>query len=115
MQGKPNNKEVEIPLRIMRQYLHEIVKGTKKTEYRQLNKYYVELFMFTDKKGDPIDFRNIVRLKLYVGNEKNGEYAVVEVLQKGNIENPNNDETLEYEDMDFYFDIGKIIETNVSL
>lgn len=115
MQEKVNNKEVEIPLRIQRKYLHQIIKGEKKREYRQLNKFYVELFMFTDKQGNPIDFRNIVRLKLYVGDIKNGEYAVVEVLQKGNIENPNNDETLEYEDMDFYFDIGKILKTNVSL
>ena len=116
MRAKPNKTPVQIPLRIMKKHLHDIVKGVQKTEVRQVNKFYIDLFMFTDGKGNVLDFRHITELRLYVGNAKDGEYAIVEVLEYGNIEYIDNiPDGYEKGDYDFYFDIGKIIKTNVSL
>jgi hypothetical protein len=64
-------------LKIEKKYLEEIIRGTKKEEYRSLSDYYFRRF-FVIKNDTPVAEKPITAFKLVAGYRRDSAYAIVE-------------------------------------
>lgn len=71
---------MQTSLRIKKVHLESIVKGEKKEDYRAINAFNISRLCELTKDYKVTGFKNIDAIKFYVGNEKNGLFAIVKVL-----------------------------------
>lgn len=69
-----------LTLNIKKTFFDEIMKGDKKTEYRELKQTTINKYTFIDDADGKRYLRRYDALRLYVGYDKNRESAIVEVL-----------------------------------
>lgn len=103
-----------LQLRIKEVYLNEIVLGQKTSEFRAFSDFYIARICQTNESGE-IQPKKFDAVKLYLGNEKNSKYAIVQI--SGIYINQYFDEIpkgMNKGDMEFEIELGKILETNIS-
>jgi competence protein ComGF len=102
-----------VSLQIKKQYLNEIYEGKKTSEFREFKPFYISRFCNLNKDGEVESFKKIDTVKLYIGNEKNAKYVILNV--KGIYINKYENEIpqgLKKGDLMFEIELGKIIEHN---
>jgi hypothetical protein len=107
---------MQTSLRIKQKHLISIVKGEKKEEYRAINSFNVSRLCVLKKDYTVEGFKNIDAIKFYVGNEKNGLFAIVQVL--GIFQDEFETEIAGAPapgSICFTIELGDILETNVNL
>lgn len=99
-----------LSLRIKKQYLDQIIAGTKTVEYRAFTDFYTSRLAIVEN-GMIADFQPHKKVKLYVGNTPDAPYAICEVegiyLCKYINEIP---EGFEKDDYAYEIHLGAIIE-----
>ncbi len=91
-----------LSLRIKQIYFDEILKGTKKVEYRDLKQSQINKYTWVDESGKRY-LRKFDALRLFVSNSSGGDKLLVEVVNT----NYNADsQQVEYE-------LGKVLEINI--
>lgn len=98
-------------LQIKEQCLNEIISGKKTSEYRKVNRFYISRLCEVNKKGEIENIKHFDLLKVYLGNVKEGRYAICKI--KGIYLNQYENEIpegLKKGDMLFEIEIGKILE-----
>ena len=104
----------DFSLRITKANLRLIVSGEKKHEFRDSIEFYFR--RFATLKDGFWTLKKVDRLKLYVGNEQNCEYAIVKVSRLRHVVFEDKlIEEFKRGDTALCFDIEGVIETNVVL
>lgn len=103
-----------LKLRITRENLYKIVSGEKKTEYRDVNDYYVSRFC-EKKRMDDGRFKIIQFDQLFLFcNEENATIKVEKVWHH-RFTKDNLCEEFKENDFMFKIELGEVIESNINL
>ena len=80
-QNKIDTKGLKIlTLNIKKEFFDEIVKGTKRTEYRELKQTTLNKYTYVDESDGKRYLRRYDALRLYVGYHRDRESALVQVI-----------------------------------
>ena len=104
------NNVKELYLVLKKKWFLEILKGTKKEEYRDYTDYYIERLCEFDKDSNLIDVKKYDVIRFQLGYSKNAPQMIVELKEIMIEEDESDDEIFTPENCNFVLVLGEILE-----
>ena len=102
----------QLSLRIKKQYLDEIISGTKKIEYREENDFYAERLGIIED-GEVIDTKQFDTVKFYTGEKTDCQFAIVKCNGVYLVRYENEiPEGMKKGDMAYEIELGEVLKHN---